>query len=534
MFLILFIENIPFIPYDRRSISFYMSIDSLVADDLLINFIERVSPLEVDGQRTRRSQLVSRIESLANDWMKRLSDHSVSSKLLPFGSSILGVVTNESDLDAVLLIPSNVTREMFFQDFVSCLRGASAEMDIQSIMAVPDAHVPVLKMVVGGLAVDILPCLIPPKQLRALVNSNIENGSSFDFSLVTMTDLDTPSLLALNGVRLGRLLIDSIKSGRIVSDEEQVEGGEDRLVKFRLCLRVVKFWAKRRGIYCNAMGFFGGVTWAILLVRHCVCVVPGTESPLIDVLSEKDLLARFFQSLHEQTWGASNPVLLRPLPPSIAQFITSIRVPSNTASGSSSPNDDDTDESLGSLWDPSMSEADRKSLMPVLTPMAPFMNSTFNVVSLTQKVLMDEFKRAAELTRNNWNPETVCQSALPELQAHYPTKLSIKLSSSSLEEKWLFMWEALIVSKLRVLLYHLERIPGLYCRPFPVAVPVGDSLVFSIFLAILPVNGQEKRLIDFNDAVAQFHGAVVAAMETRDDQVDLRNNCRLTVSLDKD
>jgi poly(A) polymerase len=186
------------------------------------------------------------------------------------------------------------------------------------------------------------------------------------------------------------------------------------------------------------------------------------------------------------------------------------------------------------MWDPSVSDADRKSLMPVLTPMVPFMNSTFNVVGLTHKILMDEFKRAAELTRKIWNPETVCQSALPELQAHYPTRLSIKLFSSSKEEKWLFMWEALIVSKLRVLLYHLERIPGLYCRPFPVAVPVDEGLVFSIFLAILPINGQEKRLIDFNDAVAQFHGAVVTAMESRDDQIDLRKNCRLTVSLDKE
>eukprot|EP00929_Paragymnodinium_shiwhaense_P063843 TRINITY_DN31946_c0_g1_i2.p1 TRINITY_DN31946_c0_g1~~TRINITY_DN31946_c0_g1_i2.p1 ORF type:complete len:564 (+),score=131.47 TRINITY_DN31946_c0_g1_i2:69-1760(+) len=70
---------------------------------------------------------------------------------------------------------------------------------------------------------------------------------------------------------------------------------------FRVLLRFVRHWAKRRGIFGNELGFLGGVAWAIACARVCQMYQgEPTES----------LYARFFETL--ATWDWRKPLGLLP------------------------------------------------------------------------------------------------------------------------------------------------------------------------------------------------------------------------------
>jgi poly(A) polymerase len=69
---------------------------------------------------------------------------------------------------------------------------------------------------------------------------------------------------------------------------------------FCMALKCIKLWAKRRAIYSNAMGYFGGVAWAILVARVCQLYPNGCPATII---------SRFFRIFF--TWSWPSPVVLK-------------------------------------------------------------------------------------------------------------------------------------------------------------------------------------------------------------------------------
>lgn len=72
---------------------------------------------------------------------------------------------------------------------------------------------------------------------------------------------------------------------------------------FKQTLRVIKVWAKNRGISSNGMGYLGGISWAILVAK--ICQIFPNHKPA-------KLFFEFFAVYCIWNWKV--PVRLNPLP----------------------------------------------------------------------------------------------------------------------------------------------------------------------------------------------------------------------------
>jgi poly(A) polymerase len=168
--------------------------------------------------------------------------------------------------------PRHIDRKDFFTLFAELLK----EMEsVEYVRAVEEAFVPVVKTKIEGIELDIL--------FARLALKNVPDSQELR-SVELLRNLDGKCVRSLNGCRV----TDDILS--LVPNHES----------FRLALRAVKLWAKRRCIYSNAMGYLGGVSWAMLVARTCQ-LYPNAAASVI--------LCKFFLVFSQWYWP--KPVLLR-------------------------------------------------------------------------------------------------------------------------------------------------------------------------------------------------------------------------------
>ena len=226
---------------------------------------------------------------------------------------------------------------------------------VREVCPVPEAYTPVVKFVLDGIAVDLLFVSLPLE----MEEEGKEGGGVDLLDPRYLQGLDDGGVRSLNGVRVAEMIL------KLVPD----------VGNFTSTLRAVKLWAKRRGLYSNVLGFLGGVNWAILVAFVCQRYPHASPSKLLLV---------FFRVYSQWNWpSASTPVLLCPIaPPSLPTCAhLSVWTPPSSSSSSSSSNSS-------------------SSLMPLITPAFPSMNSAYNVGMPQLRRLQEELKRAAGLTRS--------------------------------------------------------------------------------------------------------------------------------------
>ncbi|RLN44809.1 hypothetical protein BBJ29_006715 [Phytophthora kernoviae] len=181
---------------------------------------------ESEQQLAKREEVLKRLKEVLQEYvlhegLTHMSEAEAASKhiqLRTFGSYRLGVQSSDADIDALCIAPRHCSRASFFQKAPILLETTP---NVTGLHVISDAFVPVIKMKVEGIPVDLL-----------FVSLNLDSIPE-DIDILDdryLRDLDEPSVRSCNGVRVTERIL-------------QLVPHPDR---FRTTLIAVKHWAHVR------------------------------------------------------------------------------------------------------------------------------------------------------------------------------------------------------------------------------------------------------------------------------------------------
>ncbi|CAJ1019805.1 Poly(A) polymerase central domain/Nucleotidyltransferase domain/Poly(A) polymerase predicted RNA binding domain containing protein, putative [Leishmania lindenbergi] len=307
-----------------------------------------ITRIEPEEESNRRRSVLERIVNVVRVWirhtmiaefrMPEAAAAQVEGRIFATGSYRYNVHTSGSDIDMVLIAPSRITREHFFNTLAPRLKGEPWVTDLHCIR---ESRVPIIAMVCDGIDIDLSFGSIRQDRVPEVITDDLLQG------------LDEQSVLSCNAVRVAHNIMDLVPNKAV----------------FRQALRFVKAWGKARSIYSNTFGFPSGIGWAILTAFVCQCYPNQNAAGMI---------TRFFRTYH--TWFKPNP----------HETGTENRAIYLTESMRARTH-------LGRGWDPRESKSDAMALFPVLTPAVPYGNTCYNVTLTNLRQLCDEFQRGHDL-----------------------------------------------------------------------------------------------------------------------------------------
>ncbi|XP_053315598.1 poly(A) polymerase gamma [Spea bombifrons] len=366
----------------------------------LIEAMRPFGVFEDDEELSHRLVVLGKLNNMVKEWIAELGEckslpptiiSAAGGKIFTFGSYRLGVHTKGADIDALCVAPRHVERADFFQSFAEKLKHQEG---IKNLRAVEDAFVPVIKFEFLNIEIDLVFARLPLQCIPDNLDLRDDSG---------LKNLDIRCIRSLNGCRVTDEIL------HLVPNKEN----------FRLTLRAIKLWAKRRGIYSNVLGFLGGVSWAMLVARTCQLYPNAVPSTLVH---------KFFLVFSKWEWP--NPVLLKQPEES------NLNLP---------------------VWDPRVNPADRYHLMPIITPAYPQQNSTYNASTSTRAIMVEEFKQGLTVTDEILLGKADWSKLFEPPNFFQKYKHYIVLTASACTEEHHLEWVGLVESKIRVLVGNLER-----------------------------------------------------------------------------
>ncbi|KAJ1959606.1 polynucleotide adenylyltransferase [Dipsacomyces acuminosporus] len=373
----------------------------IAATEALLETLKAEGLFESEESSRNREIVLGKIDKLVQEFVYLASlKHGLSEavardckgKIFTSGSYRLGVHIAGADIDTICVTPAHVKRDDFFDIMFELLKARS---EVGELTPVHEAFVPVIKMQFSGVDIDLtfaslqLPTI--PEDLELLDTNLLRN-------------LDDVSIRSVNGSRVTDEIL------RLVPN----------IPNFRLALRCIKLWAKRRAVYSNAMGFLGGVAWAMLVARVCQLYPNACAGAII---------ARFFRIMFNWKWPS--PVLLKPI----------------------------EDGPLHArVWNPKIYAQDEAHKMPIITPAYPSMCSTHNVSTSTKTIIMAEFRRGAEIVDKIMLGKAKWDELLEKGDFFYRYKHYLQVNVSSEDDEAHHRLHGLVNARIRHFVMKLEAV----------------------------------------------------------------------------
>ena len=389
---------------------------------------------ETSSESRKRQEVICTLDSLVKQACKNLGikkglskkeAEEAGGKLFSFGSYRLGVVSPGDDLDVLCVGPEHCDRDDFYDEMENRL---GSEKSITEISPIKDANVPIIKIVFSGIHVDILVARLSYKTINE--NLTLEDDNVLRYC-------SKKCILSLNGCRVTNAILS------LVPDKDN----------FKLTLRAIKLWAKKRGIYGNVIGYPGGVAWAILVAKIC---------QMFPKLKPNKLIRKFFDVY--ANWNWEEPIQITELKKEVG-FECEVDV-----------------------WKPKDEKDKDKyfNILTILTPAFPSQNTNYNTSETTKRVLIEEFTKFANYVdnikfednnnNNEFNGEIYMKwhNLFNEIDFfnEYNVFLQIDILASSYEN--LKNWEGFVESKLRFLITGFLDFPQINLRPYNKGFEIQD------------------------------------------------------------
>jgi poly(A) polymerase len=367
------------------------SVEKIVEDGKtfseLVGLINQLEPQLTETDKLQRQTVLEIIQQACTECL------GFEASLHLLGSARLGVETFQSDLDVVCLISNYISGEAFLASVGQRLEGLC-----EIIQLVINAKVPVLRLKLEGISVDLLVAQFEA-ELGTEIEGNIQNIQSriqHQKSIIGCWEAD--------------LIVDLISQHLSLDD-------------FRLFLRAIRAWAKKRCIYGNSWGFLGGFSFTLLAAWSCVNRKELSWSSHNNV---EGLINTFFQLLNQHDWN---------------QIITLTDVGKNYEV--QHPRD----------W------------LPIVTSIEPCQNTARNITRSTAKILKDEFARGAAITEKILIGQANWEVLFEPINLQQESEIFLNITVTSSNQETLAKSCNLLEGYITGLVIQLEQL-DIFVRPW--------------------------------------------------------------------